>query len=133
MNDIIKWGIIGLGNIAYGFAKSFDNTKNAKLTAIASKTPDKLSKFKNEFNINSNNCYDDYEKLLNSADIDIVYITLPHTFHFNWVMQAIENGKRILIEKPAFLTLEQAKIIKQKIEEKKYFLQRVFSIDTYHI
>ena len=49
MNDIIKWGIIGLGNIAYGFSKSFDITKNAKLTAVASKTPDKLSKFKNEF------------------------------------------------------------------------------------
>ena len=94
MNDIIKWGIIGLGNIAYRFAKSFDNTKNAKLTAIASKTPDKLSKFKNEFNINSNNCYDDYEKLLNSTDVDIVYITLPHTFHFNWVMQAIEKKKK---------------------------------------
>ena len=126
MNDIIKWGIIGLGNIAYGFAKSFDNTKNAKLRAIASKTPDKLSKFKNEFNINSNNCYDDYEKLLNSADVDIVYITLPHTFHFNWVMRAIENGKRILIEKPAFLTLEQAKIIKQRIEEKKIFFTEGF-------
>ena len=126
MNDIIKWGIIGLGNIAYGFAKSFDNTKNAKLTAIASKTPDKLSKFKNEFNINSNNCYDDYEKLLNSADVDIVYITLPHTFHFDWVMQAIKKDKRILIEKPAFLTLEQAKIVKQKINEKKIFFTEGF-------
>ena len=31
MNDIIKWGIIGLGNVAHGFAKSFLNTKNAKL------------------------------------------------------------------------------------------------------
>jgi len=126
MNDIIKWGIIGLGNIAYGFAKSFDNTKNAKLTAIASKTPDKLYKFKNEFNINSNNCYDDYEKLLNSVDVDIVYITLPHTFHFDWVMQAIKKDKRILIEKPAFLTLEQAKIVKQKIEEKKIFFTEGF-------
>ena len=25
MNDIIKWGIIGLGNVAHGFANSFDN------------------------------------------------------------------------------------------------------------
>ena len=114
MNDIIKWGIIGLGNIAYGFSKSFDITKNAKLTAVASKTPDKLSKFKNEFNITSNNCYDDYEKLLNSTDVDIVYITLPHTLHFNWVMQAIKKGKRILIEKPAFLSSEEARIVKKK-------------------
>ena len=126
MNDIIKWGIIGLGNVAHGFAKSFLNTKNAKLTAIASKTPDKLSKFKNEFNINSNNCYDDYEKLLNSAEVDIVYITLPNTFHFHWTMQAIKKYKRILIEKPAFLNLEQAQIIKQKIKEKKIFFTEGF-------
>ena len=60
----------------------------------------------------------DYEKLLNSPEIDIVYITLPNTFHFFWTIQAIKNNKRILIEKPAFLNMEQAKIVKQKIEEK---------------
>ena len=126
MKDIIKWGIIGLGNVAHEFAKSFHNTKNAKLTAIASKTPHKLSKFKNEFNINSNDCYDNYEKLLNSAEIDIVYITLPNTLHFDWTMQAINKGKRILIEKPAFLNLEQAQIIKKKIVEKKIFFTEGF-------
>ena len=98
MNDIIKWGIIGLGNVAHGFAKSFDNTKNAKLRDIASKSPDKLSKFKKEFNINSSDCYDDYGKLLNSGEVDIVYITLPNTFHFQWIREAINKDKKILIE-----------------------------------
>jgi len=126
MNDIIKWGIIGLGNVAYEFAKSFYNTKNAKLIAIASKTPDKLLKFKNEFNINPNNCYDEYEKLLNSPEIDVVYIALPNTFHFKWIMQAINRNKKILIEKPAFLNLKHAQIVKQKIEEKKIFFTEGF-------
>ena len=95
MNDS-SIGFIGLGNVAYEFAKSFYNTKNSKLIAIASKTPDKLSKFKNEFNIKSNNCYDDYEKLLNSPELDVVYITLPNTLHFDWTMQAINKNKKIL-------------------------------------
>ena len=126
MNDIIKWGIIGLGNVAHGFANSFDNINNAKLIAIASKTPDRLSNFKNEFNIDSDNCFDDYEKLLDSDDVDVVYITLPNTFHFQWVMQAIKKDKKILIEKPAFLSLEQAQIIKRKVEEKKLFFTEGF-------
>ena len=126
MIDIIKWGIIGLGNVAHGFAKSLQKTKNVKLTAIASKTPDKLSKFKKEFNINSNNCFDDYEKLLNSAEVDVIYITLPNTFHFHWAMEAIKKNKRILIEKPAFLNLDQAEVIKQKIDEKKIFFTEGF-------
>ena len=126
MIDTIKWGIIGLGNVANVFAKSLQKTKNAKLTAIASKTPDKLSKFKNEFNINSNDCFDDYEKLLNFAEVDIVYITLPNTLHFYWTMEAIKKNKRILIEKPAFLNLGEAEIIKQKIDEKKIFFTEGF-------
>ena len=27
MDEVIKWGIIGLGNVAHEFAKSFYNTK----------------------------------------------------------------------------------------------------------
>ena len=71
MNSIIKWGIIGLGNVAHEFAKSFYNIKNAKLIAIASKTHNKLSKFKDEFNIDPNNCYGEYEKLLKDNHHDI--------------------------------------------------------------
>ena len=126
MNNTIKWGIIGLGNVAYEFAKSFNNSKNAKLTAIASKTPDKLSKFSNEFNIKSNNCYDDYENLLNFAEVDIIYITLPNIFHFHWIMEAIKKDKRILIEKPAFLNFNHAQIVKKIIEEKKLFFTEGF-------
>ena len=43
MGEVINWGIIGLGNVAHEFAKSFYNTKNAKLIAIASKSENKLS------------------------------------------------------------------------------------------
>ena len=50
MAEVVKWGIIGLGNIAHEFAKSFYNTKNAKLIAIASKSQNKLSKFGENFN-----------------------------------------------------------------------------------
>ena len=30
MGEVINWGIIGLGNVAHEFAKSFYNTKNEK-------------------------------------------------------------------------------------------------------
>ena len=65
MDEVIKWGIIGLGNVAHEFAKSFYNTKNAKLIAIASKSENKLSRFKANFNIDTNNCHNDYQELLN--------------------------------------------------------------------
>ena len=90
MDEVIKWGIIGLGNVAHEFAKSFYNTKNAKLIAIASKSENKLSKFKANFNIDTNNCHDDYEKLLNNKIVDIVYVALPNSLHYEWVHKSLE-------------------------------------------
>ena len=109
MNGIIKWGIIGLGNVAHEFAKSFYNIKKAKLIAIASKTQNKLSKFKDEFNIDSNYCYDEYEKLLKNNEVDIVYIALPNNFHNEWIYRSLELKKHVLVEKPAFINFKEAK------------------------
>ena len=108
MNDIIKWGIVGLGNVAHEFAKSFYNIKNAKLIAIASKTQNNLTKFKDKFNIEQNNCYDDYEKLLKNKEVDVIYLALPNSFHGEWIYKAIENKKHILVEKPAFMSFKDA-------------------------
>ena len=62
----INWGIIGLGNIALKFADGFKNLNNAKLIGIASKSNEKLQKFKHQFNIEKNFCFNDYESLLKS-------------------------------------------------------------------
>ena len=45
MNEIVNWGIIGLGNIAYEFAKAFNISNNAQLIALASKSRKKLDEF----------------------------------------------------------------------------------------
>ena len=45
MRQVVKWGIIGLGNIAYEFAKAFNSSDNAQLIALASKSKEKLDEF----------------------------------------------------------------------------------------
>ena len=111
MKHIVKWGIIGLGNIAFEFAKSFYNSDNADLIAVASTSNEKLIKFKQNFNIEKENLYNSYQKLLENENIDIVYIALPNSFHFEWILKAIEKNKNILVEKPAFVSLKEAEII----------------------
>ncbi len=111
MNEVVKWGIIGLGNVAHEFANSFYNTKNAKLIAIASKSQNKLSKFRANFNIETHNCHSDYEKLLRNNNIDIVYIALPNSLHYEWAYKSLEFKKHILIEKPAFINFQETKNI----------------------
>ena len=60
----VNWGIIGLGNIANKFADGFKNSENAKLVGISSRNINKLKKFKEEFKIKENYCFDDYKNLL---------------------------------------------------------------------
>jgi len=122
MSGAVKWGIIGLGNVAHEFANSFYNTKNAKLIAIASKSQNKLSKFKDSLNIDINNCYNDYEKLLKNKEVDVVYIALPNSFHHEWVYKSLNYKKHILVEKPAFVSFLETENIFNHPNFKDFFL-----------
>ena len=45
----INWGIIGLGSVAKVFVEGFNNTKNATLLGVASRTNDKVKIFKEKY------------------------------------------------------------------------------------
>ena len=76
---MIKWGIIGLGNMGQKFANSIKETDNAKLIAVSSLNIDKLKFFKNNFQIENNFVFNDYNDLIKCNEIDAVYIaTVPH-------------------------------------------------------
>ncbi len=96
----INWGIIGLGSIAYRFAESFKFLDKAKLLGIASRDSNKLKKFQEDFKIDNNYCFNNYENLLKSNNIDIIYIALPTSFHYEWISKCLEKGKKVLVEKP---------------------------------
>lgn len=109
---MIKWGIIGLGNIAMRFAKSLSYTQEGELYAIASKTKDKRDFFYNKYNCNK--VYEDYNELLNDNEIDAVYIALPHGLHKHWSIEALRHKKAVLCEKPVGLNSQEMKEIKEE-------------------
>ena len=123
---MINWGIIGLGRIANEFASGFDGLKNANLLGIASKTPKKLTEFKKKFNISEKYCFSSYEDLIACDKIDIIYVALPHSFHFYWIMKCIENNKKVLTEKPATSSLNDMKKINETLDSKKIFFAEGF-------
>ena len=122
----VKWGIIGLGNIALKFSEGFQYTKNAKLFAISSRNKNKLQAFKNKFQIDDNYCFTNYDSLLECKDLDIIYIALPHSLHYEWVMKSIEKEKNILVEKPATVNFLQMENIKNNLKNKNIFFSEAF-------
>ena len=111
----VNWGIIGLGAIATKLANAIKLSSNARLLGVSSKNKDRIEYFKENFDIQNNYCFNNYEDLLNSKDIDIVYIALPNSLHFEWISRCIEKKKKVLVEKPAVLNFKEIDYIKNKI------------------
>ena len=114
---MIRWGIIGLGNMAQKFAHSIKETDNAKLVAISSLNKEKLKIFKNNFQINKDLVFNNYNDLIKCDEIDAVYIATLNDTHLNLIKLCAENKKNILCEKPMSLNIEEANIAANYIKK----------------
>jgi predicted dehydrogenase len=119
---MIRWGIIGLGNIAMRFAKSLSYSSEGKLYAIASKTKEKRDAFYEKYNCEK--VHEDYSELLKDEKLDAVYIALPHGVHKYWSIKALRHKKAVLCEKPVGLNSEEMKEIKEEaISNNTFFME----------
>ena len=90
---MIKWGIVGLGNMAQKFANAIKETNNAKLLSISSLNSEKLKSFANNFQIDKNYVFDSYNDLISCKEIDAVYIATLNNTHLNLIKSCAENKK----------------------------------------
>ncbi len=119
----VNWGIIGLGSIAYEFAKAFNNSNSANLLAIASNDEKKIDTFKKNFEILNDFCFNDYEKIIEEKKIDIIYIALPTFLHKKWIINCLQINKNVLVEKPATMNSEEILEIKNYCNHKNNFFE----------
>jgi predicted dehydrogenase len=97
-NRNIRWGIIGLGNIANKFATDLLTVKDAELYAVASRTKQKADDFAGKYQ--ATKAYSSYQMLVNDVNVDAVYIATPHSLHKENVLLCLEKGVAVLCEKP---------------------------------
>lgn len=116
---MIKWGIVGLGNMANEFASSIRDVNNAKLLSISSKSHKRLENFKQKFNIQTKYTFNNYEDLIKCDDIDAVYVSTLNNTHLDIIKKCAENNKNILCEKPMSLNFDEAKLAKKYIDTNK--------------
>lgn len=62
--------------------------------------------------------YKGYKSLIQSKDIDAIYLPLPPALHYQWAKLALENGKHVFIEKPSTTNSEYTKNLIKLAEEK---------------
>lgn len=131
----MNWGIIGFGRIARKFVESSRYLKDHKIVAIGSKS---VSKDDPLFIENSQvKIYRDYNELLKDENIDAVYIALPHKFHYEWVIKALNHHKAVLCEKPAVLSKNEMLAIKEAaLKNQTFFLEALktkMNVGLFHL
>lgn len=118
MEKVIRWGIVGAGNIANKFATAIKNVEGAKLTSVASRSKGKP--FAEKYNIK--NVYESYEEMAASDEIDAVYIATPHPLHKSCAELYLNAKKHVLCEKPMCVNASQAIKLKECAKRNGVFL-----------
>jgi len=63
--------------------------------------------------------FDDYHLCCKSEDIDVVIVSTPPAIHLPIVLCALENKKKVIVEKPITTTLEDAKCNRNVLKQPK--------------
>ena len=101
----VRWGILATGKIAHAFARDLHETPGAELVAVGSRRIESAEAFAAE---HGGRAHGSYEELVADADVDVVYIATPHSFHLENARLAFEAGKHVLCEKPLTLSTGDA-------------------------
>ena len=94
----VKWGILSTADINRKVIPGMRASDKAELIAVASRDQKRAEEYAREWEIDR--AYGSYDALLEDAEIEAVYISLPNTLHCEWSIRAVEAGKHVLCEKP---------------------------------
>src|SRR4030042_5705554 len=120
MSERVGWGILGTGKIAVECADDLRHAPGAVLTAVGSRSAETAEAFGRPFRIPHRHA--SYADLVHDPDVDVVYISTPHSLHAENARLALEAGKHVLCEKPFTLNARQAADLIALARERRLFL-----------
>ncbi|MDR2704419.1 MAG: Gfo/Idh/MocA family oxidoreductase, partial [Planctomycetaceae bacterium] len=113
-NERIGVGAIGAGSMGSGDTKHASWFGNIVAVADADlKHAERLKKTYNDKPV----VYQDYRKLLENKDVDVVIQATPDHWHTKINIDAMRAGKEVYGEKPFSLTIDEGKLVCKTVKE----------------
>jgi D-xylose 1-dehydrogenase (NADP+, D-xylono-1,5-lactone-forming) len=94
----MRLGLLSTANINHQILAGATGTERVEVVAVASRDAAKAGAYAAEHGIPR--AHGSYEGLLEDADVDAIYISLPNGMHHEWSMRSLAAGKHVLCEKP---------------------------------
>jgi len=108
--SMFRWGILGTAQIARKNWKAIRNTGNGIVAAVASRSLDRSQRFIVECQSEAPfaaapKALGSYDELIESEDIQGLYIPLPTGIRKQWVLRAAQARKHVVCEKPCAINV----------------------------
>ncbi len=120
----VRWGIISTARINRLVLAGAALSTEVEVVAVASRDLTKAESYAREHGIER--AHGSYEELLEDADVDAVYISLPNALHVEWATRALEAGKHVLCEKPLGRRAADVEALFDTAEASDRFLMEAF-------
>ena len=99
MHDPVKVGFVGAGNLASRVHyPSLDEIEATDLRAISELDEDRLTATADQYDVPGR--YTNYRDMLEREDLDAVYVVMPPHLLHDIVVDCLQAGKHVFIEKP---------------------------------
>jgi predicted dehydrogenase len=113
---MINWGIIGCGNVTeVKSGPAFSKTDGSRLFGVTRRNLELAEDYARRHNVPK--VFPDAGALINSDEIDAVYIATPPGSHMEHALEVIRAGKPIYIEKPMALNYAECERINEAADK----------------
>lgn len=140
MKDIIRVGLIGLGQRGTKTLLRYFDLQHALITDIADIDPQMVENALHIFQqhrqpVETHVGEKAWESLFQKADIDLIYICTSWESHTPLAVKAMLSGKDVAVEVPAATTLDECHLLVKTAEQtgKKCFMAENCCYDLFHL
>ncbi len=123
----VRFGVVGVGGMGGGHARSFADLPGAILTGVADVNVQTAQKVAEETGARA---FADASEMLSSGEIDAVLIATPHFFHTTVALEAASRGIHVLSEKPIAVRASDADAMIEACDKAGVFLGVMFQQRT---
>lgn len=130
MSNTLRIGILGAARIAgTALIEPAAERTDVEIVAVAARDRGRGEEFARAHGIP--HVMDSYDEVIDSRDVDAVYIPLPASHHAPWTIRALEAGKHVLVEKPFAANASEARQVAQVAASSDTVLMEAFH-NRYH-
>lgn len=115
-SNVVRFGMIGTGTEGCTLLKFATTVPEGRCVATCDIYPPNLKRGVETIGTNPDT-YQDYRKMLERKDLDAVYVVTPLSLHTQMVVDALDAGKHVFVEKSMFFKEEEGEQIRKAAAE----------------